>query len=160
MSTSKMVTVRSSDGVPFDIEEAVSLQSQTIKHMIEDGCADNAIPLPVTTNILAKILEYCKKHVGDIPKGDDGKVEDQELQKWDAEFVEVDQDTLLDLILAANYLNIKHLLNLTCQTVADRKNHVFPAITSNEELMKQCEKLLKRLMEHPYGFVFNAPVDI
>ncbi|RYQ80728.1 hypothetical protein Ahy_Scaffold1g106941 isoform C [Arachis hypogaea] len=38
---------------------------------------------------------------------------------WDAEFVKVDQATLFDLILAANYLNIKSLLDLTCQTVAD-----------------------------------------
>lgn len=40
------------------------------------------------------------------------------LQSWDAEFVKVDQATLFDLILAANYLNIKGLLDLTCQTVA------------------------------------------
>jgi hypothetical protein len=32
--------------------------------------------------------------------------------------VKVDQSTLFDLILAANYLNIKSLLDLTCQTVA------------------------------------------
>lgn len=40
------------------------------------------------------------------------------LQTFDAEFVKVDQSTLFDLILAANYLNIKGLLDLTCQTVA------------------------------------------
>nr|GEY47376.1 SKP1-like protein 1A [Tanacetum cinerariifolium] len=34
-------------------------------------------------------------------------------------FPEVDQGTLFDLILAANYLNIKNLLDLTCQTVFD-----------------------------------------
>ncbi len=39
-------------------------------------------------------------------------------QNWDAEFVKVDQSTLFDLILAANYMNIKGLLDLTCQTVA------------------------------------------
>jgi S-phase kinase-associated protein 1 len=33
--------------------------------------------------------------------------------------MEVDQATLFDLIMAANYLNIKGLLDLTCQTVAN-----------------------------------------
>lgn len=33
-------------------------------------------------------------------------------------------------------------------------------ITPNIILMKQCETLLKRLMSHQYGWVFNSPVDI
>ncbi|KAI3836251.1 hypothetical protein MKX03_018030 [Papaver bracteatum] len=117
MSTSKMVTLKSCDGETFDVKESVALQSQTIKHMIEDDCADNGIPLPnVTSKILAKVIEYCRKHDG----GDaDEKKKDDELKNWDAEFVNVDQATLFDLILAANYLNIKELLDLTCQTVAD-----------------------------------------
>lgn len=32
--------------------------------------------------------------------------------------------------------------------------------TTNIILMKQCETLLKRLMSHQYGWVFNTPVDI
>ncbi|KAI3977553.1 hypothetical protein MKX01_000466 [Papaver californicum] len=120
MPTSKMVTLRSSEDKEFVVEEAVALQSETIKHMIEDDCADNGIPIPnVTSKILDKVLEYCKKHVVEIPKGGDGKVEDQELQNWDAEFVKVDQATLFKIILAADYLDIKNLLDLTCQAVAD-----------------------------------------
>ncbi|KAK9108680.1 hypothetical protein Sjap_016740 [Stephania japonica] len=114
---SRKVTLKSSDNETFDIEEAVAVESQTIKHMIEDDCADSVIPLPnVTGKILAKVIEYCKKHV-DASKSDDRS--DEELNNWDAEFVKVDQATLFDLILAANYLNIKSLLDLTCQTVAD-----------------------------------------
>ncbi|KAK7252986.1 hypothetical protein RIF29_37332 [Crotalaria pallida] len=118
MSTSKKITLKSSDGEAFEVDEAVAVESQTIKHMIEDDCADNGIPLPnVTSKILAKVIEYCKKHV-DAAASED-KPNDEELKGWDADFVKVDQATLFDLILAANYLNIKSLLDLTCQTVAD-----------------------------------------
>ncbi|XP_052196449.1 SKP1-like protein 1B [Diospyros lotus] len=119
MSWTKKVTLRSSDGEAFEVEEAVVAESQTIKHMIEDDCANSIIPLPnVTSKILAKVIEYCKKHVEAASKSED-RAPDEELKAWDADFVKVDQPTLFDLILAANYLNIKSLLDLTCQTVAD-----------------------------------------
>ncbi|KAL5986058.1 SKP1-like protein 1A [Asimina triloba] len=163
---SKKVTLKSSDGEEFVIDEAVALESQTIKHMIEDDCADNGIPLPnVTSKILSKVIEYCKKHVEAAASKnpeDRATTAEDDLKSWDADFVKVDQATLFDLILrfmvkdytckvgatrpyaimghaicptpgnaknflvlrqcaltAANYLNIKSLLDLTCQTVAD-----------------------------------------
>ncbi|PWA74596.1 SKP1-like protein 1A [Artemisia annua] len=117
-SSSKKIVLKSSEGETFEIDEKVALESVTIKNMIEDGCADTAIPLPnVTSNILSKVIEYCKKHV-EAPKSED-KVVEEDLKSFDADFVKVDQGTLFDLILAANYLNIKSLLDLTCQTVAD-----------------------------------------
>ncbi|KAI3447929.1 hypothetical protein Pfo_004594 [Paulownia fortunei] len=123
----KVIFLKSSDGETFEVEEAVAVESQTIKHMIEDNCADTSIPLPnVTSKILAKVIEYCKRHVDAAAKANadsaptsTDKVADEDLKAFDAEFVKVDQGTLFDLILAANYLNIKSLLDLTCQTVAD-----------------------------------------
>ncbi|CAJ2646642.1 SKP1-like protein 1A-like [Trifolium pratense] len=118
MSSTRKITLKSSDGEAFEVDEAVALESQTIKHMIEDDCADSGIPLPnVTSKILAKVIEYCKKHVEAVSS--DEKPSDDDLKAWDVDFVKVDQATLFDLILAANYLNIKSLLDLTCQTVAD-----------------------------------------
>lgn len=59
----KMITLKSSDGEEFEVE-AVGMESQTIRHMIEDKCADNGIPLPnVNSKILSKVIEYCNKHV-------------------------------------------------------------------------------------------------
>ena len=121
----KKVTLKSSDGEEFLVEETVAMESQTIRHMIEDGCADNGIPLPnVNSKILSKVIEYCKKHVESAAKpsvtaAGDEKAAEEDLKGWDSDFVKVDQATLFDLILAANYLNIKGLLDLTCQTVAD-----------------------------------------
>ncbi|MED6220484.1 SCF ubiquitin ligase complex protein SKP1b [Stylosanthes scabra] len=118
MSSTRKITLKSSDGEAFEVDEAVALESQTIKHMVEDDCADSGIPLPnVTSKILAKVIEYCKKHVE--AANAEEKPNEEELKTWDADFVKVDQATLFDLILAANYLNIKSLLDLTCQTVAD-----------------------------------------
>ncbi|XVE92387.1 hypothetical protein REPUB_Repub01dG0092900 [Reevesia pubescens] len=70
-STGRKITQNSSDGENFEVDEAVALQSQPIKHMIEDVCADNGIPLlNVTSKILSKVIKYCKKHV-EAPKVDD-----------------------------------------------------------------------------------------
>ncbi|KAM7496422.1 hypothetical protein LguiA_020836 [Lonicera macranthoides] len=112
-----MIVLQSSDKETFEVEEAVAMESQTIKHMIEDDCVDTSIPLPnVTSKTLAKVIVYCKKHVVKDKTCD----HEEELKKFDVEFMKgLDQDTLFDLILAANYLNIKSLLDLTCQTVAD-----------------------------------------
>ncbi|KAL3632000.1 SKP1-like protein 1A [Castilleja foliolosa] len=116
----KKIVLRSSDGEVFELAEAVAVESQTIKHMIEDDCAYAEIPIHnVTGVILAKVIEYCKRHVDACaPTSTDDKPSD-ELKAFDADFVKVDLSTLFDIILAANYLNIKSLLDLGCQTVAD-----------------------------------------
>ncbi|XP_058225494.1 SKP1-like protein 1A [Rhododendron vialii] len=119
-ATKKKIVLKSSDGETFEVEEAVALQSQTIKHMIEDDCADTGIPLPnVTSGVLSKVIEYCKKHAESPAPDDDDRAGNDALKTFDAKFIDVDQGLLFDLILAANYLDIKSLLDLTCQTVAD-----------------------------------------
>lgn len=110
MSTGRKITLKSSDGEAFEVDESVALESQTIKHMIEDDCADNGIPLPnVTSKILSKVIEYCKKHVEASKSDDRTAVADEELKGWDAEFVKVDQATLFDLILVTS-LSLSTLL--------------------------------------------------
>ncbi|XP_044509395.1 SKP1-like protein 1B isoform X2 [Mangifera indica] len=110
MSSPRKIILRSSDGEPFQVDEAVALESQTIKHMIEDDCADNGIPLPnVTSRILAKVIEYSKKHVESrLTEAANNTINHQlnsiaaaeeDLKNWDAQFVKVDQATLFDLIL-------------------------------------------------------------
>ncbi|CAL8120400.1 unnamed protein product [Prunus armeniaca] len=83
----KKITLKSDDGETFEVEEAVAMQSQTIKHMVEDDCANGAIPLPnVTSIILAKVIEYCKKHHEEHVDGENK----EDIKNWDAGFVKVD----------------------------------------------------------------------
>jgi S-phase kinase-associated protein 1 len=104
----KMVTLRSSDGKEFELSEAGAMESQTIKHMIEDGWADNVIPLPnVSSKILSMVTEFCRRHVAArAADAEDSKASSKpkkaaadDLKTFHAEFVSVDQATLFDLIL-------------------------------------------------------------
>jgi S-phase kinase-associated protein 1 len=40
------------------------------------------------------------------------------VSQWDADFIEMDQEALFELILATNYMDIKSLLDLCCSKVA------------------------------------------
>ncbi|CAL5039806.1 unnamed protein product [Urochloa decumbens] len=129
-------TLISSDDERFEVTEAAANMSQTIRHMIEDGCVDGGIPLPnVNSKTLAKILEYCNKHAAaaaasTVPAASSDEAggssssnasagKDEDLASFDKAFVDVDQCTLYDILLASNYLEIKALLDLACQKVAD-----------------------------------------
>ncbi|EOA14410.1 hypothetical protein CARUB_v10027610mg [Capsella rubella] len=111
----KRITLTSTEGVTFEVREAVALQSQKIADLVKDDRSDNVVvPLPnVKSMTLALVIEYCSKHV-------DGASDEEELKEWDTEFMKFnDQTKLYDLLMAAYDLNIKSLCQLTCKTVAD-----------------------------------------
>ncbi|KAF7051034.1 hypothetical protein CFC21_059319 [Triticum aestivum] len=121
----KMVRLCSSDGEEFEVaEETIVAASVMIKDMLEDGeVAVGVIPLPnVTGPILSRVLDYVNRHFSDPHdhKTSSCPAADDPLRRFDDSFVQVDQDTLFDLMLAANYLDMKSLLDLTCKTVADQ----------------------------------------
>ncbi|KAI3885675.1 hypothetical protein MKX03_032051 [Papaver bracteatum] len=111
----KMIILKSSENEDFEVEESVALLAETIKHMIDDGCADTFIPLPnVSSKILAKVIEFLNE------QGRGDKEEDKELKEWNDKYTkDMNRATLFDVILAANYLSIKSLLDVTCKAVAD-----------------------------------------
>lgn len=81
------------------------------------GESDNPIPLPnVSSNVLKKVLEWCEHHKKDpepLPAdldADDSRRRTTEISDWDQKFIQVDQEMLFEIILAANYLDIKPLL--------------------------------------------------
>eukprot|EP01088_Endostelium_zonatum_P008289 TRINITY_DN20_c0_g1_i2.p1 TRINITY_DN20_c0_g1~~TRINITY_DN20_c0_g1_i2.p1 ORF type:complete len:164 (+),score=40.09 TRINITY_DN20_c0_g1_i2:43-534(+) len=124
--SSQTVKLESSDDQVYDVPRNIAEMSVTVKHMMDDiesSSEDIPIPLPnVTGKILSKVIEYCKYHHEHPEAPADEKKDEKrtdDISPWDKEFCDVDQPTLFELILAANYLDIKPLLDLTCKTVAN-----------------------------------------
>ena len=123
MSSIKLV---SSDGKEFSVQMDIARKSVTIKTMLEDlGLDDNyngePVPLPnVNGEILQKVIEWCTKHRDDAMDAFTG-ISMDEIPEWDEKtFFNEGKDLkmLFDLILAANYLEIKGLLDIGCKIVA------------------------------------------
>ncbi len=79
------------------------------------------IPLKVRKEVLKKVIEFCEYHAEnefpDIEKPLKSSNMEEVVGKWDAKFVEVDMEFLCDLICAADYMQIKSLIDLTCAKV-------------------------------------------
>lgn len=127
-----MVLISTSDNEQFSVDRDVAERSLLIKQLIEDiGESDQAIPLPnVSSSVLTKVLEYCSHHRNDplsvADEPDEIRRRATDISEWDARFIQVDQEMLFEIILAANYLDIKSLLDIGCKTVyvrhADRQS--------------------------------------
>merc|ERR1711976_908646 len=92
--------------------------SELVKSMIDENDDDDEVmevPLPnVKAAILTKVLEFCKHYK---KKEAMNEIEKPSCPKVLREFVN-QQPVLFELIPAANYMDIKPLLDLTCATFA------------------------------------------
>ncbi|TKR77875.1 hypothetical protein L596_018774 [Steinernema carpocapsae] len=126
------IQVQSSDSEVFEVDREVIRLSVTINTMLQDlGMDDNddlagmgePIPLQnVNASILRKVISWCQHHKDDPPVNEETDSKEKrtdDIPSWDVEFLKVDQGTLFELILAANYLDIRGLLDVTCKTVAN-----------------------------------------
>lgn len=113
------LTLLSSDNQRFAVPTGVIAPScKTIRNLLDDidDVATAVIPLPnVSGNILAMVIEYCNG-TSDFPEG--STVDKEGFEKRFKEGL-TEQSDLFDLIMAANYLDLRPLLDLTCQMVAD-----------------------------------------
>jgi S-phase kinase-associated protein 1 len=138
MAEGDKIKLQSKEGDLFDISPEAARLSKLLATMQDDGMDGESIPLPnVTKDTLAKVVSYMEYHVAN-PPGEiyrpirSGNLADSNVCDWDCTFLDVEQDVLFELILAANYLDIKPLLDLTCAQVAAMIKGKTP-----EELRKQ-----------------------
>lgn len=121
------LTLQSSDNETMEVEKSVAERSILIKNMcsdLGDEAMTEAIPIPnVNAAVLKKVIEWCRHHKDDPPATNeddsDSRKKTTDIDEWDAKFMQVDQEMLFEIILAANYLDIKALLDVGCKTVAN-----------------------------------------
>ena len=126
------ILLQSNDNEIFEVDRDVIRLSTTLNTMFQDLGMDapeavetlnDPIPLAnVNAAILKKVIQWCQYHKDDPPVQEDPDNEEKrtdDIPSWDVEFLKVDQGTLFELILAANYLDVRGLLDVTCKTVAN-----------------------------------------
>ncbi|CAB4253794.1 similar to Saccharomyces cerevisiae YDR328C SKP1 Evolutionarily conserved kinetochore protein that is part of multiple protein complexes [Maudiozyma barnettii] len=132
------VVLVSGEGEKFTVEKKIAERSLLLKNYLndmhdsnvdsdsdgEDEDEDDEIVMPVPnvrSSVLQKVIEWAEHHRNsNFPdEDDDDSRKSAPVDAWDREFLKVDQEMLYEIILAANYLNIKPLLDAGCKVVAE-----------------------------------------
>lgn len=125
--TSYKVIFISSDNERFPVDLKVAEKSLLIKNMISDlnpnGLQEDfEVQTPnVKANVLTKVLEWCEHYKNNnfLNEENEDSKNIMKINDWDKNFLSVDQEMLYQIILTANYLNIRPLLDSGCKLVAE-----------------------------------------
>lgn len=123
MNTSTKVRLACTDGDVVEVDQDIAEKSVLIKGLIDDSGTEEIIPLAnVKRPILDKVVVFCthlRDHAApEIEKPLKSTDMSSVVDPWYAQYVDLEQEVLFELIMAANYLDIKPLLELSCAKVA------------------------------------------
>jgi len=113
----------SKDGKEYSIEKKFVFISTLVKTSLETDSTAAEVPmLGVKGDILSKVVDYMVHHKGTEPPIVEKPLRSKVMKDvckdpWDADFIDKigeNRQQLYDLILAANYMDIKSLLHLGC----------------------------------------------
>ncbi|KNB43293.1 sulfur metabolism negative regulator [Blastocystis sp. subtype 4] len=114
----------SMEGGRHIIEPKVLEMSEYLKGLKEKGSiSNNTVTLEnVKETSLNRVVEFCTYHLDKPFTEIDRPLKSSNMRdvvsEWDANFVNITTEELLDLIVVANFLIIQPLLDLTCAKVA------------------------------------------
>lgn len=119
------VTILSKEGDSFTITRQQAELSELLKPFIAEGSGDEPVPVPdVSSKVIKYIIQFMENYVADpmkdIEKPLKSTVMKEVVQEWYAEFVEGADKDMFELILGANFMDIKPLLELTCAYTASK----------------------------------------
>jgi len=120
--------IQTCDGRIHQVDTRVARVSFKLRKMLENDSYDDAKPIKfenenVCSFVFEKIIEWCSHHVDD-PNVDnevdvDDDYDDDIFSDWDEDWIDsLDEELLFGVILAADHLGIKMLLELGSKRVA------------------------------------------
>jgi len=138
------ITLVSSESNQIEINTKAAKRSQLIKGMINDY-PNEEIKFPkIKYSTLIKITEYLEHYKDSEPKEITQPLPKKDFKEcvddWDYEYINLQNDTILELMLAANFMDIKPLLELTCAKIASVIKGKSPEEIQNEfKMEKDCD---------------------
>lgn len=109
----------------FSIERKAALLCNLIKSILEGDSDVSKIEVKkVSGSVLEHVVGYLKHHNGKAPAEIAKPIRSVKMAKivedgWDAKFIDgMEKKTVFEIILAANYMDIRSLLHLGCAKIA------------------------------------------
>ncbi len=158
MSTIKIVC---KDGNKLEIDTQSAKKSVLLNNIIQDYDLNDDIPININSDILKIIFVYLEHYKDSepeiIPKPLPSGNLESFTDKWDVDFIDLDKSVVLNLIVAANFMDIKSLLELSCAKIASimksmdpetiKKEFDIPEDMTEEEQKKLEEEEMKEFEE-------------
>ena len=120
------VKLQCNDNEIVEVDVAAAEKSVLIKGLIEESGVEEEIPLPqINKKTLEKVIVFCTHICTNEPPEIDKPLSHSDMTQvvdaWWAEYIDIGtQEELFELVMAANYLDVKSLLELSCAKVASQ----------------------------------------
>ena len=113
-----VIIVIAQEGDTIYIPLSILHQSVTLHNAVNDVNGDLSIPLPLRNlkrHTILNVMTFCEKHVTEGP----WVIREGDIIGWDKVFLtSLSRKAVLELMVAANFLHVEVLLDITCQYMA------------------------------------------
>ena len=118
----QLIIIISSELIKIPIKLSAAKKSKFIYNYINDYPNSELYLKDIRHPIIKKIKKYLEHYMYKTPKKIEMPLPNKDfkdcIDKWDYDFINCDIETLLELMVAANFLDINSLLDLTSAKIA------------------------------------------
>ncbi len=123
MAENTFITLKSSEDKQFKISEKAAKRAKVFNDLLEDYGKNENIPLEINSETLESVIKYLEHYENQEPKNIEKPLKSGDLTKvldtWDYEFIsKFSLEKSVDLVNAANYINLDSLLQLSLCRIA------------------------------------------